>query len=97
RTREIGVRRALGATKQNIRRQFLAESILLALGGGLVGVLLGYIISKIISTVFPLPTLVKPSLVVMGLVIAAVTGMLAGYFPARRASNLPPIDSLRYE
>ena len=97
RTREIGVRRALGATKRNIQRQFLTESILLALGGGLAGVLLGYLISKGISAAFPLPTLVRPSLVVTGLLIAVVTGMIAGVIPARRAANLPPIDALRFE
>ena len=97
RTREIGIRRALGATKRNIQLQFLTESVLLALGGGMAGVLLGYLISKGISTAFPLPTLVRPSLVFMGLAIAALTGVLAGFIPARRAANLPPIDSLRYE
>ncbi len=97
RTREIGIRRALGATKRNIQIQFLTEAILLALGGGTVGVLLGFIISKSISTFFPLPTLVRPSLVATGLLIAIVTGALAGFIPARRAANLPPIESLRYE
>jgi putative ABC transport system permease protein len=97
RTREIGVRRALGATKRNIRTQFLTEAMLLALGGGAVGVLLGYGISKGISAAFPLPTLVRPSLVISGLLIAVITGALAGFFPARRAAGLPPIDALRYE
>jgi putative ABC transport system permease protein len=97
RTREIGVRRALGATKKNIRTQFLTEAMLLALGGGAVGVALGYLISKAISTFFPLPTLVRPSLVISGLLIAVITGALAGYFPARRAARLPPVDALRYE
>ena len=97
RTREIGVRRALGATKRNIRTQFLTEAMLLALGGGVVGVALGFIISKAISSFFPLPTLVRPSLVVSGLVIAVVTGAMAGFFPARRAAGLPPIEALRYE
>jgi putative ABC transport system permease protein len=97
RTREIGVRRALGATKKNIRTQFLTEAMLLAFGGGAVGVSLGYMISKAISTFFPLPTLVRPSLVISGLLIAVVTGALAGYFPARRAARLPPVDALRYE
>jgi putative ABC transport system permease protein len=97
RTREIGVRRALGATKRNIRSQFLTEAILLALGGGFVGVLLGYGISKGIAAAFPLPTLVRPSLVISGLLIAVITGALAGFFPARRAAALPPIDALRYE
>ena len=97
RTREIGVRRALGATKKNIRRQFLTEAMLLSFGGGFVGVLLGYGISKGIAAAFPLPTLVRPSLVISGLAIAVVTGALAGVFPARRAAALPPIEALRYE
>jgi putative ABC transport system permease protein len=97
RTREIGVRRALGATSRNIQLQFLTEAILLALGGGLLGVLLGYLISKGISTAFPLPTLVRPSLVITGLAIAVVTGVLAGFVPSRRAAKLPPIEALRYE
>jgi putative ABC transport system permease protein len=97
RTREIGVRRALGATKRNIRMQFLSEAMLLALGGGAIGVLLGYAISKGIAAAFPLPTLVRPSLVISGLAIAVVTGALAGFMPARRAAALPPIDALRYE
>jgi len=97
RTREIGVRRALGATKRNIQLQFLTESILLALGGGFAGVLLGYLISKAIATFSPLPTLVRPTLVLSGLLVAAITGVLAGWFPARRAAGLPPIESLRYE
>ncbi len=97
RTREIGVRRALGATKRNIQLQFLTESILLALGGGFAGVLLGYLISKAIATFSPLPTLVRPTLLLSGLLVAAITGVLAGWFPARRAAGLPPIESLRYE
>jgi putative ABC transport system permease protein len=97
RTREIGVRRALGATKRNIRTQFLTEAMLLSLGGGAVGVALGYLISKGISTFFPLPTLVRPSLIISGLLIAVITGAAAGFFPARRAAGLPPVDALRYE
>jgi ABC-type antimicrobial peptide transport system permease subunit len=97
RTREIGVRRALGATKRNIQTQFLTEAMLLSLSGGAAGVALGFAISKAISTFAPLPTLVRPSLVATGLLIAVVTGALAGFIPARRASNLPPVESLRYE
>jgi putative ABC transport system permease protein len=97
RTREIGVRRAMGATRRNIRWQFLTEAMLLSFGGGMAGVGLGYLISKGISAAFPLPTLVRPSLVMAGLLIAVVTGALAGVIPARRASNLPPIEALRYE
>jgi len=97
RTREIGVRRALGATRGNIRRQFLSEAVLLSLGGGILGVLLGMTIAKIVSTVTPLPTLVRPTLILAGLGVAVLTGIVAGIVPAIRASKLPPIDALRYE
>ncbi|HEX9162471.1 MAG TPA: ABC transporter permease [Thermoanaerobaculia bacterium] len=96
RTREIGIRRALGATRRKIQMQFLAESVLLALGGGLVGVILGVVISRLISEFF-LPTLVRPSLVITGLLVAVLTGVAAGYFPARRAARLAPVEALRYE
>ncbi|HEV3484524.1 MAG TPA: ABC transporter permease [Vicinamibacterales bacterium] len=97
RTREIGVRRAIGATRAHIRRQFLSEAILLSLGGGILGVLLGVTIAKIVSTATPLPTLVRPELIAAGLGIAIVTGMAAGIVPAIRASRLPPVEALRYE
>jgi putative ABC transport system permease protein len=97
RTREIGVRRAMGATRQNIRWQFLSEAVLLSLGGGVVGVLVGVGIAKAISTFGPLPTLVRPELIVAGLLISVITGALAGVAPAWRASNLPPVEALRYE
>jgi putative ABC transport system permease protein len=97
RTREIGIRRALGARKRNIQFQFLTEAILLSLGGGIVGVLLGVLVSFGISAAFPLPTRVSASLVISGLMIAVVTGVTAGFFPAMRAANLPPIDALRSE
>ena len=97
RTREIGIRRAVGARRRNILLQFLTEAVLLGLAGGLIGVLLGAAISRTISTVAPLPTLVRPSLVAIGLLIAVVTGVLAGIFPARKAAKLPPVEALRFE
>lgn len=97
RTREIGIRRAMGARKSDIRNQFLTEAVMLSLVGGLLGVGVGALVSRVVATMTPLPTLVRPSLIITGLAIAMVTGVLAGYFPARRAANLPPIDSLRYE
>jgi putative ABC transport system permease protein len=97
RTREIGVRRAMGATRQHIRRQFLTEAVLLSLGGGILGVLVGVTIAKAIAVLSPLPTLVRPMLVVSGLLISVLIGMLAGVIPAVRASRLPPVEALRYE
>jgi putative ABC transport system permease protein len=97
RTREIGVRRAIGATQKHIRRQFLTEAVLLSLGGGILGVLLGMIIAKAITVFSPMPTLVRPGLVVAGLLISVIIGMLAGVIPAVRASKLPPVEALRFE
>lgn len=97
RTREIGIRRALGARKRDIMLQFLTEATLLSLFGGIVGVLLGVGIAKGISAAFPLPTLVRPGLILAGLLLAVVTGLLAGVVPAKRAANLPPVEALRFE
>ncbi|HVG24071.1 MAG TPA: ABC transporter permease [Thermoanaerobaculia bacterium] len=97
RTREIGVRRAIGATQGKIRAQFLMEAVLLSLCGGLTGVLLGAAIAKTISALTPLPTRVSASLVLTSLLISIVTGVLAGVVPAWRASKLPPVEALRYE
>jgi putative ABC transport system permease protein len=97
RTREIGIRRALGATRANIRWQFLTEAVLLSLGGGVVGVLVGAGIAGIVSMVAPLPTRVTPLIVFAGLGISGFTGMIAGLVPAIRASKLPPVEALRYE
>ncbi len=97
RTKEIGIRRAIGARQRDIQMQFLTEAILLSAIGGLVGVLLGWGISKGISAAFPLPTLVPPGLAVAGLVVSIVTGVAAGLFPALKAAKLPPVEALRYE
>jgi putative ABC transport system permease protein len=97
RTKEIGIRLAIGARKRDIRRQFLLEAALLSLGGGAVGVLFGWIISSLINAFTPLPTLVTPGLITTGLLLATLTGLLAGVFPAVKASRLPPIEALRYE
>lgn len=97
RTKEIGLRLALGARKRDIRRQFLLEAGLLALGGGSIGVFLGWVVALCVDAFTPLPTLVSPQLVLSGLALATITGLIAGVFPAIKASRLAPIEALRYE
>jgi putative ABC transport system permease protein len=97
RTREIGLRKALGAKKNVITAQFLIESIILTFTGGAIGVVGGivasYIISKVTSSLF----VVSPSSVLLAFVVSGGIGILFGWYPAQRASNLQPIEALRYE
>jgi putative ABC transport system permease protein len=95
RTQEIGLRMALGARKRDIRRQFLLESSMLATLGGVGGVLGGALVALVVSQVFPAE--VKTGFIFIGLVTAAITGLLAGLAPAAAASRLPPIAALRHE
>ncbi len=97
RTREIGLRLAVGARRRDIRNQFLLEAVLLALGGGAAGVFFGWLIAYCVDAFSPLPALVSPGLVITGLLLATLTGVIAGVPPAIKASRLPPIDALRYE
>jgi putative ABC transport system permease protein len=97
RTREIGVRKALGAPRRAILLQFLIEAILLTAGGGLLGVLMGAGVSLLVKSVTPLPTFVSPGSVVLGLGVSTVVGVFFGLYPAMRASRLDPVESLRYE
>jgi len=95
RTREIGVRRAVGARRRDIRRQFLLEAALLASAGGVVGVLLGALIALLVNQVFPAQ--VRLPFAVLGVGVAVATGVLAGLAPSGAASRVPPIEALRYE
>jgi putative ABC transport system permease protein len=97
RTREIGVRKALGAPRRAILMQFLLESVLLTAGGGALGILLGAGVSWLVHSVSPLPTFVSPWSVVTGLLFSAAIGVFFGLYPAMRAARLDPVDSLRYE
>jgi macrolide transport system ATP-binding/permease protein len=97
RTREIGIRMAIGARRLHILLQFLVEALMLSIVGGLAGVLLGIAISKILSIVAQWPTLISPASVIGGFLFAAAIGVFFGWYPARKASMLDPIDALRYE
>jgi putative ABC transport system permease protein len=97
RTREIGLRKAIGATKRDISAQFLVEAVTLTLIGGLVGVILGWSISFGVTYFGILQTKVTISSVLLAFGVSAAIGIIFGYYPARRAANLNPIDALRYE
>src|SRR5262245_40743933 len=97
RTREIGIRKALGAPQKAILSQFLVESVILTAAGGAAGVGLGALISAIIHAASKMPTYVSVWSVITGLTVSAVIGVLFGVYPAMRASRLDPVDSLRYE
>ncbi len=95
RTKEIGIRRALGARRRDIRRQFLLEAALLATAGGVIGVLLGAAVAFLINQVFPAQ--VQPAFAVLGIGVAVATGVLAGLAPSTAAARVTPIEALRFE
>jgi putative ABC transport system permease protein len=98
RTAEIGVRKAIGARKSDIRVQFLLEAVVLTGLGGVIGILLGGAIAFTIRTVMPsIPAFVSPLWVTLGVAISVSVGLFFGYYPANRAANLDPIVCLRYE
>lgn len=97
RTREIGLRKAIGAKRRDISRQFLAEAIMLTFIGGAVGVLLGSAISVLVSSVAGISTKVSVQAILLAFGVSAAIGIIFGYYPARRAARFNPIEALRYE
>jgi putative ABC transport system permease protein len=97
RTREIGVRLAVGAKARNILAQFLIEALALAVAGGLIGVASGVATSRWLTEKFGWPTLISPEIVIISVCFAGLVGVVFGLYPAYKASRLDPIDALRYE
>jgi putative ABC transport system permease protein len=97
RTKEIGLRKAIGAKQKDIRVQFLAEAVALTLIGGVIGIVLGWVISYIVNLTGLVTTSVSLISVLLAFGVSALTGIVFGYYPARRAAALNPIDALRYE
>jgi putative ABC transport system permease protein len=97
RTREIGVRKALGATRREILWQFLVEAATLTLLGGVIGMLVGWLVSLVLANATPVPAYVPLGSVILALALAAVTGLLFGIYPASKAARLDPVEALRYE
>lgn len=97
RTREIGLRKAIGAKKKDISMQFLAEAVMLTFLGGVIGVLLGWAISFAVSSFAGITTSVSISSILLAFGVSAAIGIIFGYYPARRAASLNPIEALRYE
>ncbi len=97
RTREIGLRKALGATKSIIITQFLIESIILTFFGGVIGMIIGVSISYVVSSLTGFPFIFSISAIILAIGVSAGIGIIFGWYPARKASNLQPIEALRYE
>jgi putative ABC transport system permease protein len=97
RTREIGLRKAVGARRRDVLLQFLAETVTLCLLGGALGTALGLLIAQIIAWVTPLPASSRPLVALVGFAVSSLLGLIAGVYPARRAAELSPIEALRYE
>jgi len=97
RTKEIGLRLAVGARRRDVMLQFLVEALVISLIGGIIGVAFGLVTARALTAVLDWPTEISPATLASAFAIAAVIGILFGYYPARRASRLDPIESLRYE
>jgi len=97
RTREIGVRKAVGARRVNILWQFMIEAVTLSVIGGLMGIVIGFLIALLVSQVTPLPYSIQPAAIFLGLSVTFILGLVFGTFPANKASKLHPVEALRRE
>jgi putative ABC transport system permease protein len=97
RTREIGVRRAVGATRRDVRNQFVIEAFTISAAGGVVGIVMGLVIARLIALYAGWDTVVTPTSIVLATLVSVSVGIVSGSYPARRAAEVDPIDALRYE
>jgi putative ABC transport system permease protein len=97
RTREIGVRMAVGATERDVQNQFLVEAVTLSMMGGAIGIVIGLIGSALISNLLSWPTLISGKAIIAAAIFSAAVGIFFGYYPAQKAAQLDPIEALRYE
>jgi putative ABC transport system permease protein len=97
RTRVIGVRMAVGATGDDVRRQFLVEAVTLSMMGGFIGIIFGLVGSALISNLLAWPTLISGKAIIAAVIFSAAVGIFFGYYPAHKAAQLDPIEALRYE
>jgi putative ABC transport system permease protein len=97
RTREIGIRMSIGAKERDILLQFLTEAVLLTLIGGIIGIALGVVGAKLVSVLFSWPTLISPQAILLAFGFSGAVGIFFGFYPARKAAALNPIEALRYE
>jgi putative ABC transport system permease protein len=97
RTREIGLRMSIGARGRDILFQFLTEAIIISILGGVIGVLLGILSTKLVTYFLSWPTLITQASIILSFLVCAFTGIFFGYYPSQKASRLDPIEALRYE
>jgi putative ABC transport system permease protein len=97
RTREIGVRRAIGARRRDVVRQFLVEAVLISLAGGLMGILFGFFLSRMIAVLAGWSTITTVSSILVSFLFSVSVGLVFGSYPAMKASRLDPVEAIRYE
>ena len=97
RTKEIGLRMSIGARGKDIMMQFLMEAVIISITGGIIGVLLGFVSTQVVTLTLKWPTIISESSVLLSFIVCAMTGIFFGYYPAQKAARLDPIEALRYE